>query len=84
MKLSNIYSKKLSKFNLEKQLNTIHNRRRANYTSDNNIVKNLFNENKNSRSDSNSSDKYENATTQKVATQLKKPEEGNKNGIKHS
>ena len=38
MKLSNMYSKKLSKFNLEKQLNTIRKRKHANYT--NNIVKN--------------------------------------------
>ena len=38
LKLSNIYSKKLSKFNLEKQLNTIRKRKHANYT--NNIVKN--------------------------------------------
>ena len=84
MKLSNIYSKKLSKFKLEKQLNTIHKRKHANNTSNNNIVKNLLNKNANSQSDSNSSDKYENTTTQKLATQQKKTEEDNKNGIKHS
>ena len=55
----------------------------ANYTS-NNIVKNLLNKNTNSQSDSNSSGKYENTTTQKLATQQKKTEEGNKNGIKHN
>ena len=84
MKLSNIYSKKLSKFKLEKQLNTIRKRKHANNTSNNNIVKNLLNKNANSQSDSNSSDKYENTTTQKLATQQKKIEECNKNGIKPS
>ena len=62
MKLSNIYSKKLSKFNSEKQLNTIRKRKHANYT--NNIVKKLLNKNTNSQSDSNLSYKYENTTTQ--------------------
>ena len=32
LKLSNIYSKRLSKFNLEKQLDTIHKRKHAKYT----------------------------------------------------
>ena len=59
-------------------------RKHANYTSNNNIVKNLLNNNTNSQSDSNSSDKYENTTAQNLATQQKKTEEGNKNGIKHS
>ena len=40
LKLSNIYSKKLSKFNLENQLNTIRQRKHANYT--NNIVKKKY------------------------------------------
>ena len=71
LKLSNIYSKKLSKFNLEKQLNTIRKRKHANYY-------------ENNSSDSNSSDKYESTTTQKLVTQQKKTEESNKNGIKHS
>ena len=53
LKLSNIYSKKLSKFNLEKELNTIRKRKHANYT--NNIVKKVLNKNANSPSDSNSS-----------------------------
>ena len=35
LKLSNIYSKKLSKFNLEKQLNTIRKRKHANYYENN-------------------------------------------------
>ena len=82
--LTSIYSKKLSIFNLETQLNKIHKRKNANFTSNNNIVKNLLNKNTNSQSDFNSSGKYENKTTQKVATQPKKTEEGNKNGIKHS
>ena len=82
LKLSNIYSKKLSKFNLEKQLNRIRKRKHVNYT--NNIVKKLLNKNANSQSDSNSSYKYENFTTQKLATQQKKTKEENKNGIKHS
>ena len=43
-----------------------------------------FNKNTNSQSYSNSSDKYENTTTQKVATQQKKTEEENKNRIKHN
>ena len=38
LELSNIYSKELSKFNLEKQLNTIRKRKHVNHT--NNIVKN--------------------------------------------
>ena len=84
MKLSNIYSNKLSKFKLEKQLNTIRKRKHANYTNSNNIVKKLLNKNTNSRSSSNLSDKYENNTTQKLATQQKKTEEENKNGIRHS
>ena len=66
LKSSNIYSKKLSKFNLEKQLNTIRKGKHANYT--NNIVKKLLNKNTNSQSDSNSSYKYENSVTQKLAT----------------
>ena len=53
LKSSNIYSKKLSKFNLEKQLNTIRKRKHANYTSNKNIDKNLLNKNTNSQSDSN-------------------------------
>ena len=53
LKSSNIYSKKLSKFNLEKHLNTIHKRKHANYTSNKNIAKNLLNKNTNSQSDSN-------------------------------
>ena len=36
LKLSNIYSKKLPKFDLEKQINTVHKRKHANYT--NNVV----------------------------------------------
>ena len=82
LKLSNICSKKLSKFNLEKQLNTIRQRKHASYT--NNILKKFLNENTNSQSDSNSSYKYENYTTQKLATQQKKTKEENKNGIKHN
>ena len=46
LKLSNIYSKKLSKFSLEKQLNTIRKRKHANYK--NNIVRKLLNKNANS------------------------------------
>ena len=65
LKLSNIYSKKLSKFNLEKQLNTIHKKKHANCT--NNIVRKLFNKNAKSQSDSNSSDRYESNMTQKLA-----------------
>ena len=84
LKLSNIYSKKIWKFNLEKQLNTIRKRKHTNCTSNNNIVKKLLNKNTYFQSDSNSSDKYENTTTQKLATQQKKTEEDNKNGIKHS
>ena len=84
MKLSHIYSNKLSKFKLEKQLNTIRKRKHANYTNSNNIVKTLLNKNTNSRSNSNLSDKYENTTTQKLATQQKKTEEENKNGIRRS
>ena len=82
LKLSDINSKKLSKFNLENQLNTIRKRKLHNYT--NNIVKKLINKNTNSQSDCDSSYKYENTTTQKLATQQKKTEEKNKNGIKHS
>ena len=37
--LTSIYSKKLSIFNLETQLNKIHKRKNANFTSNNNIVK---------------------------------------------
>ena len=48
------------------------------------IAKNLFNKNTNSQNDSNSSDEYENTTMQKLVTQQKKTEDGNKNGIKHS
>ena len=70
LKLSNIYSKKLPKSNLEKQLNTIRKRNHASYT--NNIVKKLLNKNTNSQSNSNSSYKYENTTAQKLATQQKK------------
>ena len=84
MKLSNIYLKKLWKFNLEKQLNAIRKRKHANYISNKKIVNNLLNKNTNSQSDSNSSDKYENTRTQKLATQQKKTEEDNKNRIKHS
>ena len=80
LKSSNIYSKKLSKFNLEKQLNTIRKRKHANYTSNKNIDKNLLNKNTNSQSDSNWSDKYENTTTQKLVIQQKKTEEGYENG----
>ena len=80
MKLSNIYSKKLSKFNLEKQFNTIRKKKHAHYP--NNIVKIILNKKTNSQSDSNSSYKYEN--TKKLTTQQKKTEEENKNGIKHS
>ena len=83
MKLSNIYSKELSKFNLEKQLNAIRKRKNANYTN-NNIVKKLLKKNTNSQSDSNSSDKYENTTTKKIAILQNKTEEENKNRIKHS
>ena len=82
MKLSNIYSKKRPKFNLEKHLNTIRNRKHANYT--NNIVKEILNKNTNSQSDSNSCYKYVNITTQELTSQEKKTEEENKNGIKHS
>ena len=53
LKLSKIYSQKLSKFNLEKQLNTIHKRKHANYISNKNIAKNLLNKIINSQSDSN-------------------------------
>ena len=84
LKLSNIYSKKLSKFNLEKRLSTIRKRKHANYTNNNNIVKKLLNKVTNSQSDSNSSGKYENSTAQKLAAQQKKTEEENKNGIKQS
>ena len=84
LKLSNVYSKKLPKFKLEKQLNTICKRKHANHTSNNNIVNKLLNKNTYSRSDSNSSDKYENIATQKLTTQQKKTEKANKNGIKHS
>ena len=59
LKLSKIYSQKLSKFNLEKQLNTIHKRKHVNYISNKNIAKNLLNKIINSQSDSNGSDKYE-------------------------
>ena len=83
MKLSNIYSKELSKFNLEKQLNAIRKRKNANYTN-NNIVKKLLKKNTNSQSDSNSSDKYENTRTKKIAILQNKTEEENKNRIKHS
>ena len=83
LKLSNIYSKKLSKFNLEKQLNTIRKRKNANYTN-NNIFKKLLKKNTNSQSDSNSSDKYENTRTKKIAILQNKTEEENKNRIKHS
>ena len=82
--MSNIYSKKLSKFNLEKRLSTIRKRKHANYTNNNNIVKKLLNKVTNSQSDSNSSGKYENSTAQKLAAQQKKTEEENKNGIKQS
>ena len=61
LKLSNIYSKKLSKFNLENKLNTICKRKHANYT--NNIVKKIYNKNTNPQGDSNSSYKYEHITT---------------------
>ena len=83
LKLSNIYSKKLSKFNLEKQLNTIRKRKNANYTN-NNILKKLLKKNTNSQSDSNSSDKYENTRTKKIAILQNKTEEENKNRIQHS
>ena len=53
LKLSKIYSQKLSKFNLEKQLNTIHKRKHVNYISNKNIAKNLLNKIINSQSDSN-------------------------------
>ena len=53
LKLSKIYSQKLSKFNLEKQLNTIHKREHVNYISNKNIAKNLLNKIINSQSDSN-------------------------------
>ena len=82
LKLSNIYSNKLSKFKLEKQLNTIRKRKHANHTN-NNIVKKPLDKNTNSQSNSNLGDKYENTTAQKLAAQQKKTEEGNKNGIKH-
>ena len=81
MKLSNIYSEKLSKFNLEKKLNTIRKMKYGNYT--NNIVKKLLNKNTNSQSDFNLSYKYENTTTQKLTILQKKTEEENKNVIKH-
>ena len=42
LKLSNIYLRKLPKFSLEKQLNTIRKRKHVNYTSNNNITKNLL------------------------------------------
>ena len=53
LKSSKIYSQKLSKFNLEKQLNTIHKRKHVNYISNKNIAKNLLNKIINSQSDSN-------------------------------
>ena len=53
LKLSKIYSQKLSKFNLEKQLNTIHKRKHVSYISNKNIAKNLLNKIINSQSDSN-------------------------------
>ena len=53
LKLSKIYSQKLSKFDLEKQLNTIHKRKHVNYISNKNIAKNLLNKIINSQSDSN-------------------------------
>ena len=56
--------KKLSRFNLEKQLNTIRKRKHANYT--NNIVKKLLNRNTNFQTDSNSSYQYENSATEKI------------------
>ena len=84
LKLSNIYSNKLSKFKLEKQLNTIRKRKHANYGNNNYIVKKRLNKNTNSKRNSNLSDKYEKTTTQELATQQKKTKEENKNGIKHS
>ena len=69
LKLNNIYARKLSEFNLEKQLNTIRKRKHENYTNNNNIVKKLLDKNTNSQSDPNSSDKYENTTTQKLASE---------------
>ena len=45
LKLSNNYSKKLSKFNLEKQLNTIRMREHTNYTND--TVRKILNMNTN-------------------------------------
>ena len=84
--MSNIYSKFISfisKFSLEKQLNTIHKRKHANYT--NNIVKKKFNKKANPQKDSISSYKYENITTKKLTTEQKKTEkENNKNEIKQS
>ena len=65
LKLTNIYSKKLSKFNLEKQLNTTRKRKHASYKSKNNIAKNLRNKNTNSQSDPNSGDKYVNTIRHK-------------------
>ena len=69
LKLSNIYSKKLSKFNLEKQLDTIHRRKHAKYT--NNIVKKSLIRTHSFQSDSNSSYKYENITAQKTENTTK-------------
>ena len=78
LKLSNIYSNKLSQFKLEKQLNTIRKRKHDNYTN-NYIIKKLLNKNTSSQSNSNLNDKFENTTTQKLVTQQKKTEEENKN-----
>ena len=83
LNLSNIYSNKLSKFKLEKQLNTICKRKHDNYTNDN-IIKKLLNKNPNSQSNSNLNDKFEKTTMQKLVTQQEKTEEENKNGIRHS
>ena len=65
-------------------MNTIRKRKHASYGNNNYIVKKLLNKNTNSQGNSNLSDKYENTTTQKLATQQNETKEENKNGIKHS
>ena len=57
---------------MEKQLNTSRKRKHANYTNNNNIVKNLLDKNTNSQSDSNSSDKYEKRYDAKISITVKK------------
>ena len=73
MKLSSIYSKKLPKFNLEKQLNTICKRKHVSYK--NNIVK---------KKTLITTQILKVITTQKLTSQQKKTKEENKNRIKNS